>query len=532
MSKQVRTLLIVGIVVLVLGGLLTTLLLLPSSGSGETSSAATSSDPSISLISKSTDSSGSSVAQPVKKAVFKLGDVEEVKDKDGNVTTEAKKGEEFTVILNEEGVPVVESYADLPINTSTLRSLTSGLASISAKEKVEGVDAEMADYGFDKPLASVTVTYHDDSEYSFEIGGRTPLKTGYYYREAGTETVYVVNDSFCDTVMQDSLTYVGTSLYVSPTVEEDDEDGKAILRDLKLSGSVRPSSFAFRATTTEDPKELRYSDYVLTSPYLRNTNANAITELISNMTALSATKAVVARPTDEQLEEYGLKNPYSVADLNLAVKSVEKSEESESSDSEEEKPTRYYNVQHHVVKLGNKDADGNYYCMIDDVPVIYLVSASSVAWAETQYDDVANVMLFMRDITSISTISVKVNGKETLFKLEHFPDAETTDEKLTVTVDGQTYSTPEFRTFYTILMSLRRTGEAKVEPTGDPYLEIQLTTNDEEPQTITAKLYKATSSTYTCQLDTGETYKVNATEVENVEKQMAKYLAGEELDHN
>ena len=530
MSKQIRTLIIAGVSIVVLGALLLTLFLLPGREGGEVSSSATvSSDPGITLTDKTTGSDKKPVSQPIKKAVFKLAAVEEVKDDEGNVTTPAKEAEEYTVILNEEEELVVEAYADLPINTYLFTGLSSDLANIVATKKVENTGVELADYGFDKPLVSVTVTYHDDTEYSFEIGKRTPLKDGYYFREAGTDTVYIVEDSFGTVMLRSSINYVGTSLYVSPTVEEDDEDGQAILRDMKLSGTVRPQTFSFRAVTSEDNSEIQMSNYVLTSPYLRNTDSVYMESLTGSLTSLSAQKAVIVRPTEEQLEEYGFNNPYSVADLNVAVKSVEKSEEG-SADSEAEEKTRYYNVQHHVVTLGSKDEDGNYYCMIDELPVIYLVSASSVPWAETQYNDVADKMLFMRNITTIASVSIQINGKETVFNLAHHPDEEDSNDTLTVTVDGKTYRTKEFRTFYSMLMQIARTGDAKAEPEGEPYLVVTLKSLDEEVEDMVAKFYKATSSTYTCVQHTGETYRVNATTVENIEKQMNKYLAGEALD--
>ena len=42
-------------------------------------------------------------------------------------------------------------------------------------------DTKAADFGFDKPLVTGTVTYPDDTEYAFELGDETPLEDGYYF---------------------------------------------------------------------------------------------------------------------------------------------------------------------------------------------------------------------------------------------------------------------------------------------------------------------------------------------------------------
>ena len=47
--------------------------------------------------------------------------------------------------------------------------------------------------------------------------------------------------------------------------------------------------------------------------------------------------------------------------------------------------------------------------MIDDYDVIYLVSPSSVPWAETTYNDIATTMLFSKMITDVKSVTVTVN---------------------------------------------------------------------------------------------------------------------------
>ena len=93
-------------------------------------------------------------------------------------------------------------------------------------------------------------------------------------------------------------------------------------------------------------------------------------------------------------------------------------------------------MREHTVILGKKDEDGNYYAMIDDYDVIYLVSPSSVPWAETTYNDIATTMLFSKMITDVKSVTVTVNGKQTVFELTHYPDAEERDDQMVVTASN------------------------------------------------------------------------------------------------
>lgn len=55
-----------------------------------------------------------------------------------------------------------------------------------------------------------------------------------------------------------------------------------------------------------------------------------VSDLASAAASLSATKAVLAYPTAEDLAAYGLDDPYSVARLNVAVKTTEEPEDTSS----------------------------------------------------------------------------------------------------------------------------------------------------------------------------------------------------------
>lgn len=511
-SKRTRTLILAAIAVVVLGGLLAVLLLLPSGEEGASSTA--SSDPSVTVLDKSKDAEGNLVDNPVKALTIQL------------------KEEEITFSMVDDEL-VADKYKDLPVNTYNIGSLADDVASITAARKVESQE-DPAAFGFDEPLARVKATYHDNSTYEFEIGDETPYQDGYYFRGAGGSEIYIVDTTMGEMITQPSTAYIGTTLITAPTVKEDDENGQAVLRDMALSGSVRETAFSFQRVTSEDSEQFAYSTYKITTPYLRGVDSN-MAQTLETYTSLSATEAVVAHPTKENLTKYGFDTPYSVAKLNVAVttevEDTETSSNTTSSGTEEAATkTSYYNVTPHTLTVGSKDEDGNYYLMADDIDVIYRVSASSLsAWVELQYDDVADKMLFMTDITTVGSMAWTIDGQETVFELTHHPEEEDRDKNLTVKVGDQTLSTPDFRSLYQIMMGVQRNSAADSKPTGTPDVTFRLTLLDESEPFVSASFYHTSASLYTCVLSTGECYQVKASDINTLKTQMDNYLNGKEV---
>lgn len=555
MSKQVRTIIIAIVAVVALSGVLAVLLLLPQMTGGQTdtsSAASTASDSSITLHNKLLDEDGQSVDTPVKNAEILLDKKVEAADEsssaaessaeesqDGEDSADERITEELSFILAESGDLVVEKYQELPVNTSKASTLKSDLATITATKKIE-TDLSASDFGFDRPQAKVSVTYHDDSTYAFEIGDRAPLDAGYYFREEGASDIYLVSISFGEAMLQEGKDYVSLSMYTKPSLNEDADSDTVCVQEMGLSGQVRQDHpFKLRQQTNEDPDYVM-SSYVMLEPFfMRQIDDNQITTLTTNMTSLTAKSIVSVYPTEEEKAQYGFNDPYSVADLRIAVRQAEttsdSSDTSDSSQSEEETPTVYYNIRNHVVTLGSKDADGNYYAMItsdgEEMPVIYLVSASAVPWAETQYGDILGTLLFLRNITNINDIVVSWGDTSYTFNLEHFPDAEESADKLKVTVDGVVYDTENFRQLYQIMMSVKRNGEVEDEPSGTPDMTIEIHPNDGSGE-IVANFYKYNANNYICELNDGDRYLVTAASVSNTMKQVENYLAGKTIVAN
>ncbi len=499
MSKRTRTLLFSGIAVLVLTALLVTVLLLP--------------EPEI-------PDDGDN--DPVDLSVTLLDKV----DKDDKAIPASKVtvvtgGETYTLTADKDGDMTVDRYKDLPHSSTALDALSTELEQFRALRKITDTPATPADYGFgDDTLSKVSVTYSDDTAYGFEIGKKAPSGDGYYFREQGKDTVYLYATESAEVFMEKSTAYLSRALITVPTPETTDEAAQdtAVVRDVELFGSVRKSSVFFQAVQKIDDAEditAPVSGYVIQRPYFHGVDSNATVLTTTAFSVMGVTDVVKVYPTAAELKSYGFDDPYSACTVNFAIRRPV----SEKNDKGEETTSfTYYNVLKYTIKLGNKTKDGLRYFVVyaEDklIPIVYVIDESNVAWANVQYDDLAETLLFYLYITNVDTVTVTANGATTQFKLKHVADEDDRDKSMIVTANGKPFSTPDFRTVYQEMLGMRRSGTAPKKPSGTPVFELDILTNTVNDKPVHLKIYKDTASKYTVLHDSGEYYSILAKDVE------------------
>lgn len=428
--------------------------------------------------------------------------------------------DEFTLAINDDGVFALTDSGDLPINSTNVKALVSSFERVVAEKAVVTDPPSFADYGLDDPTATVEVVYTDGVTILYELAS---LAVGdrYYLRIDKGDTVYLMDASLPEQVMQTAEAFIGLSMIAPPSVGSTDAGGSVVVKELSLTGTVRDKKIVtLRRKESSDSGEFENSSYLLTEPYLSDTDSTVVSG-ISSATSLIASDIIALHPTEAQLEEYGLKDPYSVAKVVLAVYTY-------TTDNNGEVATEgYYNETPHIILLGNKDDNGNYYAMVDTADVVYQVSPESVPWAEKTYHDFANQYLFLRNLTTLSSITYTTGGKTYEFKLEHFPEESDLDAQLRVTMGGTQYPTDQFRELYKVMMTLYRTGPAPAEPQGDPLLTVRIVSTDTSYSAKEISIYSYSGSVYIARAENGDTYKVTASRVDDAIAQLNNFLNGE-----
>ena len=510
MSKHTRTLLISGIALVTLVGvLLAVIFLIPpaTDGSGDGGTTTTTRNETVVLVDK-------------KEGVTV------------NSVTITRPDETFTVVKNGKNGMIVKGYEDLPQHSAAYETLEDALLGFGAYRAITAEHPE--DYGFDtdKKTTTISVAYSDDTTFTFEIGNATPSGDGYYLRHADSAAIHLVDAAFAQTVSAKSTYYLSTMPLVAPTAQN--ENDELVVRNVTLSGSVRPTPLTFQISTDvpDDSQQAQMlTGFYLTKPYLRNVRSGTQMLSASSYYGFTASDVAKVRPTAADLKKYGLTNPYSECVASLSIKRI--TSEVDKTTGKTVKTMSFYNTFEYTLKLGNETENGERYAVLyqdgEMIPLVYTVAPSSLVWAEAQYDEIADDLLFFTYIYQIEEMDITMDGVTTEFDLYHNADAEERDDQMTVISDGTRYSTDSFRTLYSTLMMIMRSGSVDKVPAGDPVLTIEIETNTSIAHTGWIKVYRYSAGKYAILHDTGELHLADATRVEGFMEDYRKFLAGNKL---
>ena len=449
---------------------------------------------------------------------------------------DSDKKQVYTIAPNESGTLYLDTLKDLPLNTAVLQTFMESISHLETLDTIDEAPENAASYGFDTPEATVHVRYGDDTLFSFALCPLPLSSDSNYYLQViedstGSVTtgadspVYLLHASEASPFLAPQEDYVALDVWMTPNVSqgnEEEEYPSLTVRELKLAGTLREQPTIVRRRLKDDRPEFSAEVYLIEKPYLTSaSNEEQFLSSVMSTNALSAAACAVVFPTAEQLAEYGLDNPYSVAAYTLSVMADKKDQ------TGAVVSTRYHSDVTNLVKLGKKNDAGQYYAQINQVEAIYLVNADSVPWATLTYQELAAPNVFLRNVIDVERLDITHNGKTTALQLTHYPE-KTGDDKLVITANGdETLDTADFRKLYQLLMNIRRTGISPAEPTGDPLFRIVLTPNKEGYSALTVSIYAHSASSYICQTDQGDTFKVSASNVDTVMKQYERYLAGD-----
>ncbi len=423
--------------------------------------------------------------------------------------------------VNKNDSLLVKGYEKLTPHSLNNADIVAVLTAFTATQDLGHIDDDKA-FGFVTPLATGSVQYQDGSSFAFELGALAPDGTGYYFREKGSTHTYVLPLASAETLLLGPLDYISTTVFSGP-IAESNTQSEVVLRDMALSGTVRAGNeFSFRLVTSEDSDEYLYYTYVITKPYLKGVSSTHTTDL-SAFTSLSAQSVVAAYPTAQQLREFGLNTPYSVADFTLALRSNKTTE----AGGETATITTYTDPQPHTIRVGNRVGNA-YYVMVDEVPVVYLASLDDLPFVTLQFNDLADSMLFLENISGLGNVTVTLEGETTSFDLTHNEKDTDTRTNLTVTANGKTYDTMDFRYLIRVFMGVERYSNLTKDIGDKPvHFSISLTHTGEDKPVFTAKFYEMSSNLYAAVINNGERYQVRASDLKNAITQYQNYLKGE-----
>ncbi|MDD6811305.1 MAG: DUF4340 domain-containing protein [Lachnospiraceae bacterium] len=98
-------------------------------------------------------------------------------------------GGDMVSLIKEDDVWNAVGDSSIELDQDKIRSLLDYVVDIQAELEIEGV-TDFSQYGFDDPLATVTIKLQDDTVYEIVFGHFNEITSQYYLKLEGSDTVY------------------------------------------------------------------------------------------------------------------------------------------------------------------------------------------------------------------------------------------------------------------------------------------------------------------------------------------------------
>lgn len=403
-------------------------------------------------------------------------------------------------------------------NNTLKDSLRDACGNLTAKKLVEENASDMSKYGLDKPIASVTITYSDESRTVLDVGTTAPNERYSYARIQGENSVYMVLGSRLSYFTNPVTAYAELNLIAQPSDEEWPDYGVE---------TITRKDWDYEVTFENDPQdnEAMLSSQVITSPIFSYLNITGSSDVTHGMWGLTASECVVLEPEQEELDEYGLADPFCTVNLkgegydyNLLIGDPIKAVDSEGSET---------------------DAVTGYYCYLENDSgknAVYSVGVDSLPWATFEVKDVISNIMTSNYLVDLSEISIEYKGEKTVYEItsngsssETLEDGSAADVT-SVKCGGKELDIYNFKSLYQFMMTCPTNEIYFTEPEGESEMTIVQTRADGGSDTI--ELYKDTSRRYIVKLNGKTSFRIQSTWIDTLVKNMDNIKNGKEVDDN
>jgi hypothetical protein len=299
---------------------------------------------------------------------------------------------------------VLDTVKDYPFDQDTIDEMGSLATQLSVTDDIATGVTDLATYGLDDPIATMTVILKSGQKHVVKIGDE--LVTGYYDYAMLDDNgrLCKMPTSTGDKIQRTLLDFLGNSKVVDITTKElthlefsRARDKINIVMDCELIG--------------EASADTSYLKFTVTSPIKRSGSIDPLNTLAVQATTVTAQTFVEYDPAD--LSVYGLDQPAYTFVMRTKEKSV-------------------------VLKIGGKMPDSQtYFAISDAMPVVFTCSVSDLAAIDLPLMDMLDRMFNLQNIWGVSKIECNILG--TLFDVEiNIENAQRADDEGVVfKIDGQ-----------------------------------------------------------------------------------------------
>ena len=349
-------------------------------------------------------------------------------------------------------------------NDSTIGAFVRSMAGLSASSMVEENAADLEKYGLAEPLSDVRMTFDDGSTNEVLFGIRNPAAANYVYCcVKGSNDVMQVSYYSTGSAFYDIKDFVSLVLTDSYDANNPQELEYLTIERKDLSEPVEIEYMFDVAAEAEDEDSVvtTFNSHRITSPITAELDTTSGQTICYGLYALSAASCQYIDPTDENIAQTGLDDPY----CRISFK---------------------YGGKARVLLLGNEiressdDSDGEslssvtgYYAMFEGDRLIYAISTSNAPWYTFKVQDIMSRRPISPYIYTVDKLTVTTPDGEYVFTVDGDSDEHT------FYYNGEALDDSNFKSFYQHLITSMGEELFFEEADYEPYIKVQFDYREE-----------------------------------------------------
>lgn len=304
----------------------------------------------------------------------------------------------YSVLRNAKGLYIPE-LDGLQSSSTLINAAGNCAASITVKQTVEESAQDLDKYGLgeDSFVAKLDVALSDGTEYSIYLGNVSPDDSYRYARLGGENTVYTVLASRTNYFTYELTDFVGlvimeelSSNNTSPTIDWLTVTRKDLDYDIVFEDDTK--------NYASDEVSMA-SSQVMISPvyaYLDITNSN---DIVYGLWGLTASKAECIFPTEEDFAAYGIDDPFCTVYLEAELQVYD---------------LKIGNVASYALDENGNETDepASYYGYFEGIDCIFTFSADEIPWVSFMPIDILSSLMTSNYIYALDYIDIRIDNNE------------------------------------------------------------------------------------------------------------------------
>lgn len=321
------------------------------------------------------------------------------------------EGGSFTVLSEtpegEATVYTLVGFEDYPLQDGIADEVANASAAIDFIEIVSA-GGNLADFGLDQPRATVKVQFSDDTYATLRVGSDAAAGAGTYLAFGSSDAVYLVATEDVEKFFYSVTEFI--SLDITESLSDADTSD---FTTLTISGSHFPEPI----TLVPNTDEALNASYLMTAPLSTPANAVESYDIAGNIRGLYAESVVCVNPSDNQLESFGLSDPYAAIEAEYPDGVTVLYSSAPADDG--------------IVHIYNPDKD-----------IVYTIQLAAVCWARTSVEALMPEEIVDVKLAAVSGLTFTSSADSYTFELSSTTETVTdeNDVEQTVTTTEATYN--------------------------------------------------------------------------------------------